>query len=125
MSRSDRALVVIVGTALLVGIAGLVKWRDHRFVEVAQSLDACDVERAFERKTSSLGRPSADERTPAARVVTWRRNGRLLTVSLVTPPRRTDLVVGVVRLELERDRAGELPPTLLYEDRSGLRVCKW
>ncbi len=125
MSNQDKALIVIAATALLVGGAGYVRWQDTRFLDVAQSIDACDDEPTVQRKTSTLGAPATDVRQADARVVSWRRNGKLLTVSFVTP-RSARLVVGSVTVTHERweDPSRDPHQRYLYEDASGLRDCR-
>ena len=124
MSRQDKALFVIVAAALAVAGAAWLNWRDQRFLEVAQSIDACDEEQAVARKTAVLGAPARDERQAESRVVSWRRNGRLLTVSFVTPPSRR-LVVGSVRVAVDREPDPPAAvPAVVYEDTTGLRRCR-
>ncbi len=120
MTKQDKALAVIVATALVVGVAGFVRWRDRRFLDIARSIDACDDEPTVQRRTADLGAPNTDERRPESRLVTWRRNGKVLTVAFVTPPSGR-LVVGVVTVAVDRR---EDAPEPLYEDKSGLRSCR-
>ncbi len=126
MSRQDKALIVIVATGLAVGVAGWLKWRDRQFLEVAQRIDPCDEEAVVLYKTAALGRPGREERIGEGRVVAWRRNGRILSVLLVTPPSGTRPVAVSVRVEVDRERrpADEFQPVVLYEDASGLQQCK-
>jgi hypothetical protein len=127
MSRSDRALIVVVAIALAVGAAGYLKWRDRRFLEVAESIDPCDEEKVVLYKTGSLGAPALEERADDGRIVSWRRGGKLLSVLLVPAPSGPARPIAVsIRVEVERGRsaAGDAGPIVLYEDSSGLQRCK-
>lgn len=125
MSKQDKALVVIVVTALAVVGAAYLHRRDRQFVAIANTIDACDPEPTVERKTAALGRPTRDEREPERRELTWTRDRKALTVVFVKAPSRDGLVVGIVRVTgPEQDVSGDRQ-SVLYEDLSGLRYCKY
>ncbi len=127
MSRSDRALIVVVAIAAAVGAAGFLKWRDRRFLEVAESIDPCDEEKVVLSKTGSLGAPALEERAGEGRIVSWRRNGKVLSVVLVPAPSGPARPIAVsVRVEVERRRgaAEDAEGVVLYDDSSGLQRCK-
>lgn len=126
MSKQDRALIVIVATGLVVAAAGYMKWRDRRFLDVAESIDPCDEEQVVLYKTTALGPPLGDEPLGGGRLVSWRRNGRILSVLLVPAPSGQHPIAVSVRVETERARrAGEDQHRLvLYEDSSGLQRCR-
>lgn len=120
MSKSDKGTIVLVLIALGLSGALYLKWRDRRFVEVAQSIDACDEEAAVQRKTGTLGSPARDDRKADSRIVSWERNGKVLTVSFVAPP-TGKLVVGSVLVAVTRY---DDPPEILYQDTTGLQRCR-